>query len=113
MKNLLLRNKKEFGWIIGASVLASATALVGCKMAPLQVIPQPRSTVATAPSELPKIPPPDPAAAQVPAGSKVGVVLSGLTYPSSVEFDSAGNMYGAAAGYVCGDESAPARGLRV
>ena len=82
-------------------------------MAPLQVIPQPRSTVATAPSELPKIPPPDPAAAQVPAGYKVDVVLSGLTYPSSVEFDSAGNMYVAEAGYIYGDESAPARVLRV
>ncbi len=86
--------------------------ILGCKVAPLQIVPQPR-TVASAPTEAPKIPPPDPAAAQVPAGYKVDVVLAGLAYPSSIEFDSAGNMYVAEAGYIYGDESAPCRILRV
>ena len=84
----------------------------GCKVAPLQVVPQPRH-VATAPTEAPRIPPPDAAAAQVPPGYKAEVVLAGLAYPSSVEFDPAGNMYVAEAGYVYGDESAQCRVLRV
>src|SRR5213595_1926261 len=82
----------------------SMLLIVGCKVAPIQVIPQPRE-VAIAPAELPKVPPPDAVAAQVPAGYRVEVVLSGLTYPSSVEFDDAGNMYVAEAGYVYGDEA--------
>ncbi len=59
------------------------------------------------------MPPPNANAAQVPAGYRVDVVLAGLTYPSSVEFDESGNMYVAEAGYVYGDEAAPARILRV
>jgi glucose/arabinose dehydrogenase len=41
------------------------------------------------------------------------VAVSGLTYPSSIEFDDAGNMFVAEAGYVYGDEAAPARILRI
>ena len=86
--------------------------MCGCKIAPLQIVPQPRE-VSIAPAELPKIPPPNAIAAQVPVGYRVDVVLAGLTYPSSVEFDDSGNMYVAEAGYVYGDEAAPARILRV
>ena len=87
--------------------------LCGCKIAPLQVVPQPRAEVSAAPTEFPKVPPPDALAAQVPPGYRVDVVLAGLTYPSAVEFDESGNMYVAEAGYVYGDEAAPARILRV
>lgn len=87
-------------------------ATIGCRIAPLQVVPQPRD-VAVAPAEMPKIPPPDPTAAEVPPGYAVEVVATGLTYPSSIEFDNAGNMYVAEAGYAYGDESAPARVLRL
>lgn len=66
-----------------------------------------------APKELPRIPPPDAAAAQVPPGYRVEVVVQDLTYPSSVEFDGAGNLYVAEAGYSYGDLVAPARILRV
>lgn len=39
------------------------------------------------PTELPKIPPPDPKAASVPAGFAVEVVAANLIYPTSIEFD--------------------------
>src|SRR5205807_5097594 len=61
------------------------------------------------PMEMPKIPAPDPAAAQVPSGYRVEVFARDLTYPTSIEFDDAGNAYIAEAGYVYGDEAAPAR----
>ena len=93
-------------------VLLLCVSICGCKMAPLQIVPQPRE-VSIAPAELPRVPPPNAIAAQVPAGYRVDVVLAGLTYPSSVEFDDSGNMYVAEAGYVYGDEAAPTRILRV
>ena len=65
------------------------------------------------PKELPKVPPPDLKAAQVPAGYRVEVVLTDLTYPTSIEFDGDGTMYVAEGGYNYGDDVAPARVLRV
>lgn len=65
-----------------------------------------------APKEMPKIPPPDAQAAQVPPGYRVEVAVQDLTYPTSVEFDAAGNMYVAEGGYAYGDPVAPARVLR-
>jgi len=65
------------------------------------------------PVELPKIPAPDPRAALLPAGFIAEVVLSDLTYPSSVEFDDSGNLFVAEAGYNYGDDAAPARVWRV
>jgi glucose/arabinose dehydrogenase len=62
---------------------------------------------------LPHVPPPDPAEAKVPDGFRVEVVMSGLTYPTSVEFDDAGNLYVAEAGYSYGDPSKTPRVLRV
>jgi hypothetical protein len=61
----------------------------------------------------PKVPPPDASSADVPEGFRAEVVMSGLTYPTSVEFDDAGAMYVAEAGYSYGDESATPRILRV
>src|SRR5687768_2865344 len=92
---------------IGVSVLTT-----GCRLAPLQVVSQPNPSL-RAPDELPKIVRPDPAAAEVPAGYRVDIVVSGLTYPSSVEFDNAGNLFVTEAGYVYGDEAAPTRILRI
>lgn len=73
---------------LGVGVFIFGTSMwTGCKMAPMQVIPQPRE-VKYGLSEMPKVPPPNAAAAEVPAGFGAEVVVSGLTYPSSVEFDN-------------------------
>lgn len=61
----------------------------------------------------PEVPPPDPSAVQVPEGYRAEVVVTGLTYPTSVEFDDAGSMYIAEAGYSYGDELPAPRILRV
>ena len=58
---------------------------------------------------LPKVPVPDASAAKVPEGYKVDVVMTGLTYATSVEFDGKGTMYVAEAGYSYGDEEAEPR----
>jgi glucose/arabinose dehydrogenase len=62
---------------------------------------------------MPQVPAPDASAAKVPDGFKVKVVMHGLTYPTSVEFDDAGNLYVAESGYSYGDPSAKPRILRV
>ncbi len=62
---------------------------------------------------LPQVPAPDASQAQVPDGYKVEVVLTGLTYPSSVEFDDQGNMLVAEAGYSYGDPQPRPRILSV
>lgn len=61
----------------------------------------------------PKVPPPDASHAEVPDGFRAEVVVSGLTYPTSVEFDDEGAMYIAEAGYSYGDELPAPRILRV
>jgi glucose/arabinose dehydrogenase len=66
-----------------------------------------------APKELPKVPPPDPKAAQLPAGFVVEVVASGLVYPTSIEFDDKGTIYVAEAGFAYGDPASPARIARL
>src|SRR3954471_5929096 len=66
-----------------------------------------------APVELPRIPPPNPRAALLPRGFVAEVVLADLTYPTSVEFDDAGSLYVAEAGYNYGDDAAAARIWRV
>lgn len=105
---LVQRFFKAFSIFIASTLVG----LTGCRVAPLRVVSQPNPSL-TAPDELPKIVRPDAAAAEVPAGYHVDVVISGLTYPSSVEFDNDGNMFVAEAGYVYGDEAAPARILRI
>ncbi|MHB8995914.1 MAG: PQQ-dependent sugar dehydrogenase [Armatimonadota bacterium] len=61
----------------------------------------------------PKVPPPEASAVDVPAGFRAEVVMSGLTYPTSVEFDGKGTMYVAEAGYSYGDSSVKPRILRI
>ncbi|HWG83854.1 MAG TPA: PQQ-dependent sugar dehydrogenase [Deinococcales bacterium] len=93
----------------GSSILllALASALSGCTfVAP--TMPQ-----AVYPRDFPQVPPPSAAAALVPAGYRVEVVVKDLEYPTSVETDEAGNLYIAEAGYAYGDPVAPARILRV
>jgi glucose/arabinose dehydrogenase len=77
------------------------------------VMHQTTSPVGIYPKELPKVPAPDASAAQVPAGYKVEIFMKDLIWPTSVEFDEAGNVYVAEAGYVYGDPFAPARVLRI
>lgn len=55
------------------------------------------------PRDWPTVPPPDAAAAELPPGYRVEIVVKDLIYPSSVEFDDLGNMYVAEAGHACGD----------
>jgi glucose/arabinose dehydrogenase len=63
--------------------------------------------------EQPKVPPADAAFAQVPAGYKVEVFMKDLIWPTSIDFDGAGNAYVAEGGYVYGDPFAPARILKI
>ena len=64
------------------------------------------------PKDLPRVPPADAKAAEVPPGYRVEVVADELDYPTSIEFDDAGTMYVAEGGYIYGDDVAPARVLR-
>lgn len=61
----------------------------------------------------PEVPPPDASAVMVLDGFRAEVVLSGLTYPTSVEFDDQGSMYVAESGYAYGGESPEPRVLRI
>src|SRR5437667_11565 len=99
--------------LFAAFGIAVALAILGCQMAPVQVTAEPPEPMPEAPATLPSIPPPDGSAAQVPDGYKVEVAVKDLTYPTSVDFDDAGNMYVAEGGYVYGDHSAPGRILQV
>jgi glucose/arabinose dehydrogenase len=65
------------------------------------------------PKDKPVIPPPDPKAAQVPQGYQVEVAVDKLMYPSCLTFDEQGVMYVAECGYMPGDDSQPARILRI
>lgn len=65
------------------------------------------------PRDFPRVPPPSAAAAQVPPGYRVEVVVGDLNYPTSIAFDDRGSLYIAEAGYAYGDPVAPARILRV
>lgn len=81
-------------------------ALAGC-------IPKRSVPVGLYPKEQPKVPAPDAASAQVPPGYKVEVFMKDLIWPTSIDFDEAGNAYVAEAGYAYGDPFAPAQILRV
>src|SRR5687768_3881282 len=70
------------------------------------------SAVGRAPESLPRVPVPDASAAQVPSGYRVEIVASGLTYPTSIEFDDSGAIYVAESGFNYGDDMTHARILR-
>ncbi|HEX7025744.1 MAG TPA: PQQ-dependent sugar dehydrogenase [Gammaproteobacteria bacterium] len=97
--------RRLFMLLTAVSLLAAAGCAIRTKAVP-QVDLQSRP-------ELPMVPSPSARAAWIPKGYRVEVVLSGLQYPTGVEFDNAGNMYVAEAGYVYGDAFAPARILRI
>lgn len=61
----------------------------------------------------PVVPPPLASAAKVPDGFRVEVLVSDLTYPSSIEADDRGNLFVAETGYSYGDDRATPRILRV
>jgi glucose/arabinose dehydrogenase len=63
--------------------------------------------------DMPRIPDPDAAAAQVPSGYKVEVFMKDLVWPTSVDFDENDNMYVAEAGYAYGDPFAVAQIFRI
>jgi hypothetical protein len=81
--------------------------LAGCGTVP------PTYPQGTFPREFAKVPPSSAAAAKVPPGYRVEVVVRDLEYPTSVDFDDTGNMYIAEAGFAYGDPVAPARILRI
>jgi hypothetical protein len=62
--------------------------------------------------KFPEVPPPSASAAQIASGYRVKVILSNLTYPSSVELDDRGNLYVAEAGYAYGDATHHAAAAR-
>ena len=64
---------------------------------------------APAPHYAPRIPPPDAKAAEVADGYQASVFLTGLQYPTSIEFDGVGKIYIAESGNIDGDWVAPAR----
>jgi glucose/arabinose dehydrogenase len=68
---------------------------------------------AIAPKVFPRVPRAEAAAAEVPPGYRVDVVVRDLEYPTSVEFDDRGNLYIAEGGFAYGDPVGPARVLRV
>jgi glucose/arabinose dehydrogenase len=82
-------------------------AATGC------AIPPPSMPQGIFPRSMPPVPPADAAAAAVPPGYRVEVVVRDLVYPTSIEFDDRGNMYIAEAGYAYGDPVGPPRILRI
>ncbi len=98
-------------WLRTFVIGAAAAALAGCLDLRAAAVPTPADPGAA------QLPPAVPAAraeaAEVPEGYRTEVVVSDLTYPTSVELDDQGRLYVAEAGLVYGDPNAPTRILRV
>jgi glucose/arabinose dehydrogenase len=99
--------KKTTLLFFGLTLIMVVSIIAGC------TIQKPSWQVGIFPKEQPKVPTPDAAAAQVPAGYKVEVFMKDLIWPTSVDFDEAGNVYVAEAGFAYGDPFAPAHILRI
>jgi glucose/arabinose dehydrogenase len=97
---------------VAAVVLAALFALAGTLPAEDKDKEKLKGPAET-PTELPRIPQPDAKACELPAGFAAHVVTTGLTYPTSIEFDDKGIMYIAEAGEAPGDEAAQARVIRL
>jgi glucose/arabinose dehydrogenase len=91
------------------ATLPVALVMAGCSMAPITATSLPREKVLDEPPKIPAIPAASAAALNLPAGYEAEVVVTDLTYPSTVALDEAGALYVAESGYVYGDASAPAR----
>jgi|GEM_PF-2680517 len=76
-------------------------------------ITKPSVPVDIYPKEQAKVPPPNASAAIVPSGYKTEIFMKDLIWPTSIDFDPAGNIYVAEAGYVYGDPFAPAQILKI
>src|SRR3954452_8951478 len=99
---------KAVCWLAAGFLLVFIFA--GCRSGPRSISNAP---VTAAIADDPQVPAPNPSAAEGTAGFRVEIVASGLTYPSSIEFDDEGMLYVAEAGYAFGDQSAPARVMRI
>ena len=88
-------------------------ALIGPWLITACTIQKPSVPVGIYSKEMPAVPEADAAAAVVPPGYQVEVFMTGLIWPTSIDFDGEGNTYIAEAGYAYGDPFAPARILRV
>src|SRR5688572_15108311 len=82
--------------------LVSLTALAACSAPTVSAIMGP-TTARPAPLEPLSVPVPDTKAIQAPLGYRCEAVVTGLTYPTSLEVDPQGNLYIAEAGFVWGD----------
>jgi len=100
----------NFKWRVLSFLFLALLALSGCQSHPKIATTQGVDQTA---EDWPRIPPADAASAEVPAGYRAEIIATGLTYPTSIEFDDEGNMFIAEAGFIFGDQSAPARIMRI
>lgn len=97
--------------IVMTVLAVAALSLTGCNLR-VAALPAPERVHAI-PRDTPHPPRPDAAANKLADGFRSEVVIHGLTYPTSVEFDDEGVMHIAESGYAYGDHHAPARVLRL
>lgn len=108
-----LIRKYHWWWKVPFFCFIGGVLLPGCgEMRVMDPAVPPIARISETP-QMPKVPRPSADAAQVPPGYRVEVVLTDLTYASSVEFDDQRNMYVAEAGFAYGDMAAPGRVTRV
>ncbi|MCO5165222.1 MAG: PQQ-dependent sugar dehydrogenase [Planctomycetes bacterium] len=95
------------GGLVGLAALGTA-----CATAQLTALPMP-DAARSAPLDPLEVPDPDIRSVRAAPGYRIEAVVTGLTYPSSVEVDDEGFLYVAEAGAVWGDLTGRPRILRV